>query len=49
MAEVEWDHELFFRSKVEAHPWSRVFKVWSRPPSREAIRLRYAGRGLEQA
>ena len=49
MAEVEWDHELFFRSKVEAHPWSRVFKVWSRPPSREAIRLRYAGGGLEHA
>ena len=49
MAEVEWDHEQFFRSKVENHPWSRVFKVWSRPPSRETIRLRYGGRGLEQA
>jgi hypothetical protein len=43
MAEVEWDHELFFRSKVEGHPWSRLFRVWSRPPARESIRLRYGG------
>ena len=47
MAEVEWDHELYFRSKVEGHAWSRWLRVWERPPARETIRSRYAGGGLE--
>lgn len=38
MAEVEWDHELYFRQKVMTH-WLRfIFPVWSAPPPRETIR-----------
>jgi hypothetical protein len=38
MAEVEWDHEFYFRSKVLGHPMLRIFKLWEAPPAREAIR-----------
>lgn len=38
MAEVEWEHEHYFRAKVEGHPWSRVFRVWPAPPPKETIR-----------
>jgi hypothetical protein len=41
MAEVEWEHEQFFRSRVLSHPWHRVFKVWSEPPPKSSIRGRY--------
>jgi rubrerythrin len=40
MAEVEWEHERYFRSKVEGHSWSRTFRVWSAPPPKEQIRDR---------
>ena len=38
MAEVEWDHEAYFRSKVEGHPWARVVPLWPQPPPRATIR-----------
>lgn len=38
MAETEWDHEAFFRSKVLGHPWLRVFRLWASLPPRETIR-----------
>ena len=38
MAEVEWDHERYFRGKIEGHPWTRLFRLWPAPPPREAIR-----------
>jgi rubrerythrin len=38
MAEVEWDHERYFRSKVEGHPWTRFFHLWKAPPPKETIR-----------
>lgn len=38
MAEVEWDHELYFRSKASSHPWWRWFPGWPAPPPREEIR-----------
>jgi rubrerythrin len=44
MAEVEWDHEAYFRSKVTGHFLTRVFKVWAPPPPRETIRAAYAAR-----
>lgn len=40
MAEVEWDHELYFRTKVESSFWRRFFPAWGVPPPRESIRLR---------
>lgn len=39
MAEVEWDHELYFRRKAESSVWWRVFPRWPVPPPRESIRV----------
>jgi hypothetical protein len=43
MAEVEWDHELFFRQQIEGHALLRLFPMWSVPPRRETIRALAAG------
>jgi hypothetical protein len=42
MAEVEWEHEQYFRARVLEHPWHRIFKVWPAPPPKSSIRGRYA-------
>lgn len=42
MAEVEWDHEAYFRARVLSHPWSRRIAVWPAPPPRESIRAAFA-------
>jgi len=44
MAEVEWEHERYFRSRVERHPLLRIFRLWGPPPPKEAIRARLAMR-----
>src|SRR5262245_676616 len=41
MAEVEWDHEAYFRAKVTGHALTRFFPVWSPPPPRASIRAPY--------
>jgi rubrerythrin len=41
MAEVEWEHEKFFREQVEGHWMVRVFKIWPVPPPKSAIRAKY--------
>jgi rubrerythrin len=38
MAEVEWEHEAYFRSKVVGHPLCRFFALWPPPPPKAAIR-----------
>jgi hypothetical protein len=38
MAEVEWDHEQYFRSRVLIHPLGRRLTLWPQPPPREMIR-----------
>ncbi len=38
MAEVEWDHELYFRTKAASHFGWRWFPTWAAPPPRETIR-----------
>lgn len=38
MAEVEWEHELFFRERILGHPWLRFFPLWETPPPKESIR-----------
>jgi hypothetical protein len=42
MAEVEWDHELFFRQKASSHPLWRVVPHWPVPPPRRLIRQMFA-------
>ncbi len=47
MAEVEWDHERYFRSKVEGHWLSRLVPLWEAPPPRAVIQDSFdAARGV---
>jgi rubrerythrin len=38
MAEVEWEHEKYFRECVLRHPLGRRLRLWSEPPPKEMIR-----------
>jgi demethoxyubiquinone hydroxylase (CLK1/Coq7/Cat5 family) len=38
MAEVEWEHESYFRSRVLLHPLGRRLSLWPVPRPKEAIR-----------
>ena len=38
MAEVEWEHEKYFRSRVLSHPLGRRLNLWPEPPPKESIR-----------
>jgi hypothetical protein len=38
MAEVEWDHERYFRERVTGHWMLRFFPLWEEAPARETIR-----------
>jgi hypothetical protein len=38
MAEVEWEHEKFFRELIVGHWMLRWFPLWDAPPPKEAIR-----------
>jgi len=39
MAEVEWDHERWFRERIAGHRGLRWLKPWAALPPREALRL----------
>ena len=38
MAEVEWEHERYFRSRVEGRFLARLLGLWPQPPPKETIR-----------
>ncbi|MFN2512265.1 MAG: ferritin-like domain-containing protein [Pyrinomonadaceae bacterium] len=38
MAEVEWEHEHYFRSLVMSHRWANRLPIWPQPPAKEMIR-----------
>ena len=42
MAEVEWEHEKYFRSRVLMHPFGRRLPLWPQPPPKESIRKPFA-------
>jgi rubrerythrin len=42
MAEVEWEHEKYFRSRVLTHPLGRRLTLWPQPPPKETIREPFA-------
>jgi rubrerythrin len=42
MAEVEWEHEQYFRAKVLSHPLNKLLPIWPLPPPREHIRASFA-------
>jgi rubrerythrin len=41
MAEVEWEHEHYFRGKVLGHRWLGYFPLWPPLPSKESIRASF--------
>lgn len=41
MAEVEWEHEFYFRDRIHGHWLTGVFPLWPAPPARESIRARF--------
>ncbi len=41
MAEVEWEHELYFRTRVQSHTLGRRLNLWPQPPPKETIRLSF--------
>jgi len=41
MAEVEWDHEHYFRSCVLSHSIGRRLPIWPQLPGKQTIRLSY--------
>jgi rubrerythrin len=38
MAEVEWEHERYFRTCVLRHRWAKRVSIWPEPPPKETIR-----------
>lgn len=38
MAEVEWEHEAYFRECVLRHPLGRRLPIWPQPPAKDNIR-----------
>ena len=42
MAEVEWEHEYYFRSRVLLHSLGRRLTLWPAPPAKETIRASFA-------
>jgi rubrerythrin len=41
MAEVEWEHEYYFRSLVMVHSIGRRLNLWPPPPPKETIRVSF--------
>jgi rubrerythrin len=41
MAEVEWEHEHYFRAKVLQHQMPRFLTLWPAPPPKQSIRSCY--------
>ena len=41
MAEVEWEHEHYFRGCVLRHRWSKRISIWPEPPPKESIRASF--------
>jgi len=50
MAEVEWEHEQYFRSRVMLHPLGKRLPLWPAPPPKEMIRQSFeVGQTLQPA
>ena len=49
MAEVEWEHELYFRTRVKEHFIGRRLALWPQPPAKETIRTSFEQEPLADA
>jgi rubrerythrin len=41
MAEVEWEHEHWFRAKAASHRFARFVRIWPAPPPKAEIRAAF--------
>ncbi len=41
MAEVEWEHERYFRERITGKWLLRIFPLWDAPPPKTAIRAKH--------
>jgi rubrerythrin len=41
MAEVEWEHERWFRAKAAGHRFARRVRIWPQPPPKAEIRASF--------
>ena len=48
MAEVEWEHEFYFRSRVLLHSLGRRMSLWPPPAAKETIRASFAAEEMGQ-
>lgn len=48
MAEVEWEHERYFRSRVLLHFLGRRLPIWPEPPGKETIRQAFSSTAAGQ-
>lgn len=48
MAEVEWEHEQYFRSRVLLHPLGQRLSIWPEPRPKELIRQSFARKAPHQ-
>jgi len=47
MAETEWEHERYFRSRVLHHRLSKYLSIWPEPPAKATIRQPFAASVLK--
>ena len=45
MAEVEWEHESYFRGRVLSLPRGQRMRIWPQPPPKDRIRESFAEEG----
>jgi rubrerythrin len=48
MAEVEWEHERYFRERLQGHWLTRFLPLWDAPPVKESIRARWESQELRR-
>jgi rubrerythrin len=49
MAEVEWEHERYFRERIQHSRWLKLFEIWPEPPAKEMIRNNFGLRRPDAA
>ena len=46
MAEVEWEHELYFRTCAQSYSFAKWIHIWPAPPPKDEIRKSFEREGM---
>jgi len=49
MAEVEWEHEYYFRNRVVSHSLGRRLRLWPQPAPKESIRSNFGRESCDRS